>query len=30
LQDGTLLTAWYEQMRNHPRSVLRLAKWSLL
>jgi hypothetical protein len=30
LQDGTLLTAWYEQMSNHPRSVLRLAKWSLL
>ena len=30
LQDGTLLTAWYEQMSNRPRSVLRLAKWSLL
>ncbi len=30
LQDGTLLTAWYEQMSNHPRSVLRLAKWNLL
>ena len=30
LQDGTLLTAWYEQMSSRPRSVLRLAKWSLL
>ena len=30
LQDGTLLTAWYEQMSNHPRSVLRLARWNLL
>ena len=30
LQDGILLTAWYEQMSNHPRSVLRLAKWNLL
>ena len=30
LQDGTLLTAWYEQMSSHPRAVLRLAKWSLL
>jgi len=30
LQDGTLLTAWYEQMSNRPRSVLRLARWNLL
>ena len=30
LQDGTLLTAWYEQMSSRPRSVLRLAKWRLL
>jgi len=30
LQDGTLLTAWYEQMSSRPRAVLRLAKWSLL
>ena len=30
LQDGILLTAWYEQMSSRPRAVLRLAKWSLL
>ena len=30
LPNGTLLTAWYEQMSDHPRAVLRLAKWSLL
>ena len=28
-QDGTLLTAWYEQMSGRPRAVLRLAKWTL-
>ena len=30
LTDGTLLTAWYEQMSGNSRAVLRLAKWSLL
>ena len=30
LQDGILLTAWYEQMTSRPRAILRLAKWSLL
>ena len=30
LQDGTLLTAWYEQMSSRQHAVLRLAKWSLL
>ena len=30
LTDGTLLTAWYEQLKGNSRAVLRLAKWSLL
>ena len=30
LPNGTLLTAWYEQLSGRPRAVLRLAKWSLL
>lgn len=30
LPNGNLLTAWYEQMSDRPRAVLRLAKWSLL
>ena len=30
LTDGTLLTAWYEQLSGNSRAVLRLAKWSLL
>jgi hypothetical protein len=29
LSNGTLLTAWYEQLENRPQAVLRLAKWSL-
>ena len=29
LEDGNLLTAWYEQMKTQPRSVLRLAKWKI-
>ncbi len=27
LADGTLLTAWYEQLAGQPAAVLRLAKW---
>ena len=30
LDDGTLLTAWYEQLSSSPRAVLRLARWNLL
>ena len=30
LTDGTLLTAWYEQLSGNSRAVLRLAKWALL
>ena len=29
LADGTLLTVWYEQMKESPRAVLRQAKWQL-
>ncbi|MBM3860278.1 MAG: exo-alpha-sialidase [Verrucomicrobia bacterium] len=29
LADGTLLTVWYEKMKDLPRAVLRQAKWSL-
>jgi len=29
LANGTLLTAWYEQLGSSPRAVLRLAKWTL-
>jgi hypothetical protein len=29
LTDGSLRTAWYEQMRGSPRAVLRQARWSL-
>ena len=29
LANGTLLTAWYEQLGTSPRAVLRLAKWTL-
>lgn len=28
LDDGTLLTAWYERMKDSPRAVLRQAKWT--
>ena len=30
LTDGTLLTAWYEQLSSSPRAALRLARWNLL
>ena len=29
LGDSTLLTVWYEKMRNSPNAVLRQAKWRL-
>ncbi len=29
LGDGSLVTAWYEKMRDSPYAVLRQAKWSL-
>jgi hypothetical protein len=29
LTDGTLLTVWYESMNNHPKAVLRQARWRL-
>lgn len=29
LEDGTLLTVWYELMKDNPRAVLRQAKWRL-
>jgi hypothetical protein len=29
LGDGTLLTVWYESMKNYPRAVLRQARWRL-
>ena len=30
LQDGTLVTLWYEKMQDYPKCVLRIAKWKLL
>lgn len=27
--DGTLLTVWYESMKQHPKAVLRQARWKL-
>lgn len=30
LEDGTLLTVWYEKLDSSPRAVLRQAKWRLL
>jgi hypothetical protein len=27
LEDGSLLTVWYELMKGSPRAVLRQAKW---
>lgn len=27
--DGSLLTVWYESMKEHPKAVLRQARWSL-
>ena len=29
LEDGTLLTLWYETMRENPKAVLRQARWVL-
>jgi hypothetical protein len=29
LDDGTLLTVWYEQMKGSPKAVLRQARWRL-
>jgi hypothetical protein len=29
LDDGSLLTVWYEKMKQSPMSVLRQAKWSI-
>lgn len=29
LDDGTLLTAWYERLKDNPNAVLRLARWRL-
>lgn len=29
LNDGTLLTVWYESMKDSPRAVLRQARWRL-
>jgi sialidase-1 len=30
LGDGTLVSVWYEAMRNSPRAVLRQAKWKIV
>jgi len=27
LDDGTMVTVWYERMKDSPRAVLRQAKW---
>jgi hypothetical protein len=29
LDDGTLVTVWYERMKDSPRAVLRQARWAL-
>jgi sialidase-1 len=29
LDDGSLLTVWYEKVREHPKAVLRQARWAL-
>jgi hypothetical protein len=29
LDDGSLLTVWYEQMKDSPRAVLRQARWKI-
>ncbi|HET6406862.1 MAG TPA: sialidase family protein, partial [Chthoniobacteraceae bacterium] len=29
LADGSLLTVWYEKMKDRPKSVLRQARWQL-
>lgn len=30
LDDGTLLTVWYETLKEHPLAVLRQARWRLI
>ena len=30
LDDGSLVTVWYEKLATNPRAVLRQAKWRLL
>lgn len=30
LEDGSLLTVWYEAMKNMPKAVLRQAKWKIV
>ena len=29
LDDGSLVTVWYEKLATNPRAVLRQAKWEL-
>jgi hypothetical protein len=29
LADGSLVSVWYERLANHPKAVLRQARWSL-
>ena len=29
LDDGTLLTVWYELLKGSPRAVLRQARWTV-
>ena len=29
LEDGSLVTVWYEQMKDSPKAVLRQARWSI-
>ncbi len=29
LEDGSLVTVWYEKMKDSPRAVLRQARWSI-
>jgi len=29
LTNGSLLTVWYEQLKDSPRAVLRQARWTL-
>ena len=29
LDDGSLLTVWYEKVKEHPKAVLRQARWTL-
>ena len=29
LANGELLTVWYEKMKEHPKAILRQARWTL-